>query len=143
MPLTISMEHYMELVLRHHPYRIIEKDDDIYTAFMTGTDDERLPYVLENEEWTILMDNQVKQLDNPNFYRLWRRQDWELCDNKRKEACQRIDRRQAENKAKYAAMRQAVREDMIAKGVSEVVWNMLSAGMGDAQVEMMFNNIKK
>lgn len=142
---TITLEHYIELALRHHPYVIIQQDDEIWTAIMSVSPSERLSYILENEEWTIGFNCEpIKSVSGiRNGWRLWHRKDWELCDNKRQEAVRRIDAAQLAYRERRAIMLEAVHQEYLAKGITEAVWPMIAANISDVILKDMYEAMGK
>lgn len=136
---TIPLEHYIELVLRHHPYVVIQKDDQIWQAITSVPEEQRQSYVLENEEWTIGFNCLpiVSVQGIKDGYRLWYRKDWELCDNKRQEVVRRIDKAQADYQANRSMMLEAIRQDYLTKGITEQVWSMLANTLSDTLIKDM------
>lgn len=134
---NIPLDHYMELVLRCRPFAIIRQGDDVWNALQSIQPDDRTQYVIEREEWTILMDNLPMGLGSPDLYRVWHLKDWELCHNRQIMVVKNIEIRQQAYRVKLDHMRAAIGKSMLANGVSQQIWEMLSATMNDDQVVSM------
>jgi len=141
--ITLDLETFVDLFLGYRPYGFISDKSSLYHSILSIPAEDRAGMVVENEAWTIGFNNEPMPACAAGIYRLWRRKDWELCDNKRKEAVTRIDAAQEQYRLQRLAKLEAVKKDLANKGVTEAVWLMLSTSMDDTTLNTMFNNIKK
>lgn len=139
----MDLETFLDLFLGYRPYGFIGERDSFYKALISIPPEDRQSIVIENEEWTTGFDNNPMPACSPGMHRVWRRKDWELCDNKRKEAITRIDAAQQHYRQQREDKLKAVKQDLATKGVTEQVFAMLVASMDDTTLDTMFNNITK